>query len=113
VANNTGHGDRTGSPYASKVEVKDVIFDIWTAMDRNLHQAISCLQQIVTLIDEKEKSKKFMYYAPFFNHPGRLGREVLTVFMVPPDKCAATAFAMAGFSATHRIFGAMVKVLAQ
>lgn len=86
MPNYAGHGHLTAAPGATKIELKLIILDILVATDGYL----------------------FLLSVWGF-HKDR--RKRLTVCMEPPDMCWATDLAMAGFSATHNILGAMVRGL--
>ena len=43
VADNAGHGDRTGAPRVPEVEVKEIVLDIWTSTNRDLHLLAQCI----------------------------------------------------------------------
>lgn len=81
MADNTGHGDRARAPRVPKIEVKQIVLDKLVSPYRDLRY-----------------SQQTHAYEELSPAPIRL-----TVCMEPPDRCWATAFAMAGFSATHRI----------
>lgn len=87
MPDDAGHGHGARAPGAAKVEVEYVVLDIWVATDVILRGF-----SIITTILHAECLQ-----------PG--WSEQLTIRMEPPDRWVATALAMAGFSATHRIFG--------
>lgn len=78
VAKHTGHDNRAIAPF-SKVVVEFVVLDILIATDR------------VLLRNENKVEGDWG------------GDWNFTVWILPPDRCWATALAIAGFSATHRI----------
>lgn len=80
MANDAGHGDIAVAPRAAKIEVEQVVLDILVPPNRHLRLSV-CL------------------FNPLPGDPPLS----LTVRILPPDRCWATAFAIAGFSATHRI----------
>jgi hypothetical protein len=85
MTNHTSHCHRTIPPRGSKVELKLIILHVLVSTDCMLHPFISRL--LIAIF------------------------ELLTVWKEPPDMCVATARAMAGFSATQRIFRAMASTV--